>query len=186
MTLEELIKTVAGSEIKVFENNGKLTADGNAAYDKLVEIIEGVGSLTNSRFTQTIIDQLDSIVDENIVEEVDQEAAMNCAKETAKYLAAHGLHEDVLIYVNGARYTITDEGTLKYDSDCRDPKAYLDYAGNFMSMSFEGPLYDVMNYYNDFLSGYDEKRQEELGEIFKKYGKYYELGHAWSLSLYDL
>lgn len=111
--------------------------------------------------------------------------AMQCAKETAKWLGEHSLYRDVSIYVDHKRYSVTEAGELKYDIDA-EPKNYFDFAGDFMSMSFEGPLYDVMNYYNDFLSGYDEKRQEELEGIFKKYGKYSELGNAWNLSLYDI
>ena len=60
-----------------------------------------------------------------------------------------------------------------------NPRHYFEWAGDFMSMSFEGPLYDALNYSS---SG---KHEEALSNIFKKYGKYFELGNAWNLSLYD-
>lgn len=107
---------------------------------------------------------------------------MKCAIETAKYLAKHEAHEDVCIYVDHKRYTISDDGTLEYDIDA-EPTKYFEYAGDFMSMSFEGVLYDLINY------GFEwggSKTVDGLEEIFKKYNKYYELCNSWSLSLYDL
>jgi hypothetical protein len=52
-------------------------------------------------------------------------------------------------------------------------------------MSFEGPFYDVINYYLP-APKYCDKLMKEFDEICSKYGKYYELGYAWSLALYDL
>lgn len=44
-------------------------------------------------------------------------------------------------------------------------------------MSFEGPLYDVLNYeFGSLAAGLDA--------IFEKYGVYYELGNAWNLTLH--
>lgn len=109
--------------------------------------------------------------------------SMRCAKETAKWIAKHELQMDTSIYVDGKRYKVDQEGELVYDIDA-EPKEYFDYAGDFMSMSFEGPLYNVMNDYDeDIVPGYDYKRQEELSAIFKKYGKYYELCTSWALTL---
>ena len=117
--------------------------------------------------------------------------AGKCAKETLKYLVKHWLEEDTLIYVNGYRISYHgrdwDKDTEKFDwnkikVENANVHRYLDYAGDFMSMSFEGLLYDVMN---DYYEG-AYKREQELCDIFKKYGKYYELGNAWNLSLYNL
>lgn len=47
-----------------------------------------------------------------------------------------------------------------------------------VTMIFEGPLYDLLNYE----TGSDE--EIEFKRIFEKYGLYYELGHAWSLAAY--
>ena len=120
--------------------------------------------------------------------------AGKCAKETLKYLVKHWLEEDTCIYVNGYRISYRDKDylseTRKFDFDKiiveenMNPKDYFKWAGDFMSMSFEGPLYDVFNYGFEY-PGY-EKREEELSNIFKKYGKYSELGNAWNCSLYNL
>lgn len=110
---------------------------------------------------------------------------MKCAMEVAKWLAKHELQGDLSIYVDHKRYSVDKDGNLVFDIEA-EPKEYFDYAGDFMSMSFEGQLYNVLNYYDDFIPGYDEKREAELSEIFKKYGKYYELCTSWALTLCDI
>ena len=115
--------------------------------------------------------------------------AGKCAKETLKYLVKHWAEEDTLIYVNGYRISYVgrdwekehekfDWNKIRVEED-KDPKDYFEWAGKFMSMSFEGPLYDSINYGSG-------KREEELQEIFNKYGYYFELGNAWNLSLYKI
>ena len=59
-----------------------------------------------------------------------------------------------------------------------DPRDYFDYCGDIMSMDFEGPLYDVLNYYLGSL-------ESGLVAIFDKYDCYYEFGNAWNLTLYQ-
>jgi hypothetical protein len=49
-------------------------------------------------------------------------------------------------------------------------------------MSFEGPLYAVLN---ASVNGW-VKLEDQFQKIFKKHGYYYELGYAWSLSAYEL
>lgn len=111
---------------------------------------------------------------------------MKCAVEVAKYLAKEdnhdgdslGLLDELLIYVDGARYTVAKDGSLALDKEC-DMKDYIKWNGGFLSMSFEGTLYDV---YND---GICERIRDNLESIFAKYGKYSERGDAWNLSLYN-
>ena len=59
-----------------------------------------------------------------------------------------------------------------------DPKRYFKYVRepNIFSMSFEGRLYEILNYEDMFV----------FENIFKKYGLYYELGDAWNLSAYPI
>lgn len=108
--------------------------------------------------------------------------AMKCATEVAKWLKKNEADGDVSIYVDHKRYSIGKEGELVYDIDA-EPKEYFEWAGDFMSMSFEGILYELINY--EFEFG-ESKTVKGLEKIFNKYGKYYELGNAWNLSLYDL
>lgn len=103
-----------------------------------------------------------------------------------EYLEKNGLDHDVSIYYNNKR--------MKHKYDWRDlekgpeliiegnmnPRDYFEYVNNkhILSMSFEGPLYDSINY-----SGY---KLNGLRKIFEKYGVYWELGNSWNLSAYPI
>lgn len=114
-----------------------------------------------------------------------------CALDIINFLLKHSMWIDTCIYANGKRFTCYDGEHHQYDNtwDCvfveedKNPKDYIEYSGDFLTMSFEGPLYEVLNdYYPMKLC---DKYREELDEICKKYNKYWELGYSWSLSLYD-
>ena len=114
------------------------------------------------------------------------------ARDIYKWCKEHHLWGDNCIYFNGKAWASwpdwhgvngkkIDEDLYEYDN--KNPKDYFEYANpNTVSMSFEGPLYHVLNAY---VSGWT-KREHELTELFNKYGYYYELGHAWNLSAYEL
>ena len=61
-----------------------------------------------------------------------------------------------------------------------DPNDYFEYNGDYLSMSFEGFLYTVLNH------SYDNKTYQQLQNYFSWYGLYFELGNAWNLSVYPL
>lgn len=118
--------------------------------------------------------------------------AEKCALEIIEWMMSHNLWIDTCIYVNGKRYSdYGDDGHYHYDNtwDCvfcednMNPKNYFDWAGDFLSMSFEGDFYDIINY--NLSINYCDSYMKEFDAILKKYGKYYELGNAWNLSLYD-
>jgi hypothetical protein len=100
--------------------------------------------------------------------------------------------QDTCVYVNGKRYGCYDGEHYKYDNtwDCvfrednMDPKDYVEYTSDFLTMTFEGPFYDVVNY--NYSAKYSDRLLGEFDDILKKYKKYYELGYAWSLSLHNL
>ena len=119
--------------------------------------------------------------------------AEKCAFEIINFLIRHKLWQDTCIYVNGKRYGCYDGEHYRYDNtwDCvfrednMNPKDYIEYSSDFLTMSFEGPFYDIVNYY--FPSAkYCDKLMKEFDDICKRYGKYHEQGYAWSLALYDL
>lgn len=108
------------------------------------------------------------------------------AKEIIGFLERSGLASGVSIYFNNK--VMRNKG--KYDDDYNyiskwettenvDPHDYFEYAAydHILSMSFEGPLYDVLNYTFGAM-------EEKFLSIFHKYGLYYELGNAWNLSAY--
>jgi len=111
------------------------------------------------------------------------------AKDIIDFLLKHEIFDDTFIYVNGKRYGTCDgEGHYNYGTnswdkvyveDNKDPKDYFEWAGKHLSMSFEGPLYDILNYSFEFG---ESKIEKELTEIFHKHGYYWELGNAWNLT----
>ena len=107
------------------------------------------------------------------------------ASEVMNYLVKHGLDSDVCIYFNNKRvrneydWRNPDEPPKFIVEEDMSPFSYFSYANydHILSMSFEGPLYDELNYTYG-------KRAEGLEKIFKKYGVYWEQGNAWNLSAY--
>lgn len=116
------------------------------------------------------------------------------AKDIIDWLLKKEIFDDTFVYVNGKRYGTCDgEGHYNYGTNSwnnvyveenKDPKKYFEYAGPYLSMSFEGPLYDVLNYGWEY--DYYEKLDQELNDIFKKHGYYFELGNAWNLTAVKL
>lgn len=99
------------------------------------------------------------------------------------------LHEnemwlDVSIYCNGKCWSTSDKECkhFRYGGEPfvyeADPHDYTEYAGDILTMTFEGPLYDALNYGFRF--------EDKLLSLFKKYGLYYEMGHAWDLTACEM
>ena len=106
--------------------------------------------------------------------------AEKCAKEIIDYLLKKEMMDDTFIYVNGKRYSTCDgEGHYNYGTSSWDDvyveddkvgKDYCEYAGDILSISSEGCLYDAMNY------GFERntKVSDELDAIASSYGYYIE------------
>lgn len=118
--------------------------------------------------------------------------AEKCASEIIDFLIRHEMWIDTYIYANNKRWGDEDgKGNYCYNNnwDCvfveeyEDVKHKYEYTGDFLFMTFEGPFYEVINYC--YSINYSDKLLEEFNSILNKYGKYYELGYAWSLALYD-
>ena len=111
--------------------------------------------------------------------------AEKCAEEIIDYLLSKEMMDDTFIYVNGKRYGTCDgEGHYNYGTDSWDDvyvednevgKDYCEYAGDIISISSEGSLYDVMNYGFEW----DTKVPDEIDAILKKYGYYLEACTSW-------
>ena len=103
-----------------------------------------------------------------------------------------GLWGDNCIYCNGKAYASWSdwhgENGKRIDEDLyeykdKDPEKYCEYANSdTITMTFEGPLNHVLNAY---VKGW-VKMESEFSKLFEKYGYYYEMGYAWSLSAYEL
>ena len=111
--------------------------------------------------------------------------AEKCAKEIIDYLLSKEMMDDTFIYVNGKRYSTCDGedhynyGTSSWDNvyveDDNVGKDYCEYAGDILSISSEGSLYDAMNYGFEW----NTKVPDELDAILKKYGYYLEACTSW-------
>lgn len=104
------------------------------------------------------------------------------AMDIAKFLEDNGLNTDLAIYYNGdsIHYDSNGKATSKKDN----PAKYFDYVpeNHILSMSFEGPFYEVMN--DGGKRNWD--LQEKFYRLLKKYGVYSELGNSWNLSVYPI
>ena len=108
------------------------------------------------------------------------------ANEIIAFLEKHELASDVSIYFNGKVMRSHDEWDENDNykaiwtiTENVNPHDYFEYCAfnHILSMSFEGALYDVLNYTFG-------KREQQFLAIFEKYGLYYEFGHSWNLSAY--
>jgi hypothetical protein len=114
------------------------------------------------------------------------------ARDIYSWCKEHDLWGDNCIYFDGKAWASwpdwhgvngkkVDEDLYEYEN--KNPKDYFEYANpDTLSMSFEGPLHHVLNAY---VHGW-VKLEDEFTKLFNKYGYYYELGHAWNLSAYEV
>lgn len=117
--------------------------------------------------------------------ELTKAAIENLANDIRDYLLLRGMWQDTFIYFNGKAFGTDDGHGHYYYNDPthlvvlenEDPHDYTEYAGDILTMTFEGPLYEAMNYGSDRW-----QTEEDLLEIFRRYGLYYEMGEAWNLT----
>lgn len=118
-----------------------------------------------------------------------EERIEKMAVEIRAFLLEHGIWQDTDIYFNGKRFTTRDPETKKYYyndpkklfvENNQNPRDYFEYVADdhILSMSFEGPVYHMINGYA--LGGLVRR----FNKIFEKYGVYYEQGDAWNLTCY--
>ena len=98
------------------------------------------------------------------------------ANEIVDFLKKNEMIDCTCIYYNNKRI---NDGKLE-DGEF-DPHDYFEWAANdhILSMSFEGDLYDVINYDGG-------RRLDKFQKIFSSYGLYYELGDSWNLTCYPI
>jgi hypothetical protein len=98
----------------------------------------------------------------------------------ADLLTKYNCQEDVTIYFNNQRLSTFTEGKWVLEEGYKGSD-YTKYANDkTITMTFEGPFYDVINY-NEC-----PELLRRFNELIESYGYYYELGYPWSLSLYEL
>ena len=114
------------------------------------------------------------------------------AEEIYSWLYERGLWNSVRIYFNGMAYGDNppdpDSGIRweelssgKYLLHDVDPHNYFDYAGGFLSMSFEGAFYEVMNCW----TRWETELYDAFADLLEThYSCYFELGNSWNLSVF--
>lgn len=103
-----------------------------------------------------------------------------------------GLWGDNIIYFDGKALSSSPEwsGVMGkqiaeklYEYEGKNPRDYFEFANpDTLSMSFEGPLYHMLNAY---IPGW-VKLEAQFSKLFNKYGLDYEMGHYWNLSAYEI
>lgn len=119
-------------------------------------------------------------------EKLTKEKIAELADHIYKLFKENDMWSDTSIYFNGKRLSNRGpDGRHHYDGSAyeeenKDPNDYFEYVNSdhILSMSFEGPVYDMLNY-----DGYPSV-QKQFDELLAQYGLYYELGNAWNLSCY--
>lgn len=123
----------------------------------------------------------------------DPEELEKLAYEIKDFLIRHELWSDVRIYFNGKALDTSDgDGRYAYNDPSANyviedikPEDYFEYVGeNILCMSFEGPLYELLNGYTT--AAHYDCVEGEFRAILKKYGLSYELGNAWNLCTFSL
>lgn len=114
------------------------------------------------------------------------------ARDIYNWCIKKDLWGDNTIYFNGKAWSSSYEwggvygkqiGERLYEYEDKNPKDYFEYCHpETLSMSFEGALYHVLNAY---VPGW-VKLESQFAKLFKKYGLYYEMGHHWNLSAYEI
>lgn len=100
-------------------------------------------------------------------------------RETNEY---HPL-SDGRIYFNGKAWCYDSRGRKRVIEDIRASE-YFEYADDaLVNMTFEGPLYQVLNDYwsNKWLG----QLHEEFYALIDGFNCWYELGNAWNLTIYE-
>lgn len=110
--------------------------------------------------------------------------------EIRDFLLERGMWEDVTIYWDGkAIGTMDENGRCAYNDATNlyiyedDPKRYTGYAGDILTMTFEGALCEALNC-GDIDGTW--KTDDELTNLFEKYGLHYEMGHSWDLTAVEM
>ena len=116
-----------------------------------------------------------------------QKRNMCMMEDIIKYCCQHDIFIDITFYVNGHKYSSEKGPTAKaiqtgpyeyYDYGEADVTTIVEYNNpDTLTMTFEGPLYDDINYG-------DGSAEEAIRKIADKYGLYPEQGFAWSLAIY--
>lgn len=103
------------------------------------------------------------------------------ANDLKDFIMKNSLACDIRIYFNNKCYDWCDGKVYFKEPNLLEDVTgsnFFEYANdNTVSMTFEGDLYDIVNY------GEAPKLYDKFYDVFKKHNCYYELGNAWNLAV---
>ena len=119
------------------------------------------------------------------------------AKEIYEWCVERGVWTDCVIYFDGKAWTNSKSWGYRgeefgskindnlYEYDGKNPCVYFEYGNpDTLSMAFDGSeMYYVMNCYWE--DGIYAGWHDEFYNLIRKYGCYFELGHAWNLTVVE-
>jgi len=121
--------------------------------------------------------------------EINSENMEALTLEIIDFLQQNQLFQDVNIFCNNKQFSsnysagsIMEKAQLGiyYVMENRNAADVVEFNNhNTITMTFEGPLYHILNYG-------PAKTEQAFLKLFNKYGLYYELGYAWSLAAYPV
>lgn len=121
---------------------------------------------------------------------------ISIAENIISFMLKKGLFQEMAVYVCGYCYTSypradylkvrTPDGVYyrshHNDVDVAQITSYCN--PDLITITFEGTFYNIVN--ADGTSKESMRLEQEFSDLLEKYGLYYELGHAWNLSVYPI
>jgi hypothetical protein len=105
------------------------------------------------------------------------------AERIMKILDKAEASESVYIYTNGYRWSYTGKTGWTKEEGLGSNHCEFAYEDKTLVMTFEGYLYDMVNYYETYGSS---ETMAKLVKAFTAAGYTYELGDSWNLCLYPI
>ncbi len=112
----------------------------------------------------------------DIIDFIDEQ---NCWYDVNIYVAGKQFKSNIFGNAFGFVEKTTSNGTIYYEKDDVDVEEKLEYCNkDTISMTFEGPLHDLINYEDyDFVAKMNTRFLDE-------YGLHFERGYSWSMAAY--
>ena len=101
------------------------------------------------------------------------------ALDIESFIRKHELSSDLCIYFQGNKWCYDSYGK-KTISKGKASNSFEWANDKTLSMTFEGPFYDVMEGYHGI------ELEQKFSKLLQKYGYYYERGNAWNLTLFEV
>lgn len=107
------------------------------------------------------------------------------AEEIKNFLILNKLDHEISIYYDNICWKKWSNDTWVRVENVKASTVTLYANDSTITLIFEGPFYDIINFYHPNLK-YRNKIESKFSKILKKYGYYYEIGESVSITLYPI